>query len=86
MQATLEDISTGGLGITVPDPLQLGQSFQAVVSTLDESCTLKLCARVVHQEPVKIGNVELYHVGLEFEHPSEELRKRTRELILEMAG
>ena len=86
LQATLEDISTGGLGITVPDPLQLGQSFQAVVSTLDESCSLKLRARVIHQEPVKIGNVELYHVELEFEHPLEELKQRTQELILEMAG
>ncbi len=86
LQATLEDISTGGLGITVPDPLQLGQSFQAVVSTLDESCSLKLRARVVHQEPVTLGQAELYHVGLEFDHPSEELRDRTEELIKEMAA
>ena len=51
LQSTLDDISSGGLGITVPDPLQLGQSVQTVISTLDESCSLKLRARVVRQEP-----------------------------------
>ncbi len=86
LRATLEDISAGGLGITVPDPLELDQSFQAVISTLDERCSLKLRARVVHQEPIKVGNSEIYHVGLKFEHPSEELRDRTNELIREMAA
>jgi c-di-GMP-binding flagellar brake protein YcgR len=86
LRATLEDISAGGLGITVPDPLELDQSFQAVISTLDERCSLKLRARVVHQEPVSLGNTEIYHVGLKFEHPSEELRDRTNELIREMAA
>lgn len=86
LQATLEDISTGGLGITVPDPLQLGQSFQAVISTFDESCSLKLRARVVHQEPINLGHTELYHVGLKFEHPSDELSERTAELIREIAA
>jgi len=86
LRATLEDISAGGLGITVPDPLELDQSFQAVISTLDERCSLKLRARVVHQEPVSLGHTEIYHVGLKFEHPSEELRDRTNELIREMAA
>ena len=86
LRTTLKDISTGGLGITVPDPLELDQSFQAVISTLDERCTLKLRARVVHQEPVDIGQAQIYHVGLQFEHPSEELRDRIEELICEMAA
>ena len=86
LQATLQDISEGGLGITVPDPLQVGQSFQAVVSTMDERCSLKLRARVVHQEPISLGSTEVYHVGLKFEHPTEELRNRTNELIREMAA
>jgi c-di-GMP-binding flagellar brake protein YcgR len=86
LQATLDDISAGGLGVTVPDPLQIGQSLEAVISTLDEACTLKLRARVVRLEPIKMGNVDLYHAGLKFEHPSRELNNLTRELIVQLAG
>jgi c-di-GMP-binding flagellar brake protein YcgR len=85
LKATLEDISAGGLGITVPEPLEIGQSFQAVISTLDAGCSLKLRARVVRQEPAKMGQLEIYHVGLKFEHPTEDLNERIKELIREMA-
>jgi c-di-GMP-binding flagellar brake protein YcgR len=81
LQATLDDISAGGLGITVPEPLQIGQSLQTVISTFDESCTLKLRARVVRQDAIKLGKTEVYRAGLKFEHPTEELRERTEELI-----
>lgn len=84
LHATLEDISAGGLGVTVPDPLQIGQSLQAVVSTFDEAFTLKLRARVVRQEPIRMGNTELYQVGLKFEHPSGELNQLTGDLLSEM--
>lgn len=86
LNATLDDISAGGLGVTVPDPLQIGQSLEAVISTLDGACTLKLRARVVRLEPIKMGKVELYNVGLKFEHPSRELNNLTRELIVQLAG
>ena len=86
LNATLDDISAGGLGVTVPDPLKIGQSLEAVISTLDEGCTLKLRARVVRLEPVKMGKIELYHAGLKFEHPSRELNNLTRELIVQLAG
>lgn len=86
LHATLDDISTGGLGITVPDPLQIGQSLQAVISALDESCSLKLRARVVRQVPIAIGRAEFYQVGLKFEHPSEELNQLTNELIRKMSS
>ena len=86
LHATLEDISAGGLGVTVPDPLQIGQSLQAVISTFDEDYTLKLRARVVRQESIQMGKTELYHAGLKFEHPSEELNQLTRELIRKMAA
>jgi c-di-GMP-binding flagellar brake protein YcgR len=86
LQATLDDISAGGLGVTVPDPLQIGQSLEAVISTLDDTCTLKLRARVVRLEPIKMGKIELYHAGLKFEHPSRELNSLTRELIVQLAG
>ena len=84
LHATLEDISAGGMGVTVPDPLQIGQSLQAVISTFDEGYTLKLRARVVRQEPIQMGNTELYHAGLKFEHPSEELNQLTRDLANDM--
>lgn len=83
--STLDDISTGGLGITVPDPVQVGQSLQILISTLDESCFLKLRARVVRQEHVRLHAIEVYRVGLKFEHPSDELQKRTAELIAKIA-
>jgi c-di-GMP-binding flagellar brake protein YcgR len=84
--STLDDISAGGLGITVPDPVQIGQSLQIVIGTLDESCYLKLRARVVRQEPLKVRTMVVYRVGLKFEHPTDELKKRTNELIGKMAG
>jgi c-di-GMP-binding flagellar brake protein YcgR len=84
--ATLDDISKGGLGITVPDPLQIGQSLQIVISTLDESCSLKLRARVVRQEPLRMRATRVFRVGLKFEHPSDELKKRTDELVSKMSA
>ncbi len=86
LMSTLDDISAGGLGITVPDPLQIGQSLQIVISALNESCSLKLRARVVRQEPVKLRMMEVYRVGLTFEHPSDELKKRTNELVGKIAA
>jgi c-di-GMP-binding flagellar brake protein YcgR len=84
--STLDDISGGGLGITVPDPVQIGQSLQIVIGTLDDSCFLKLRARVVRQEKLRLRAVEVYRVGLKFEHPTDELKRRTGELIARMAA
>lgn len=81
LQAALDDISAGGLGITVPEPLEIGQSLQAVISTLDGSCNLTLRAKVVRQNVLNNGSVDVYHAGLQFEHPSRELRDLTNALI-----
>lgn len=86
LHATLDDISAGGLGVTVPDPLKIGQSLESVISTMDGEFSLKLRARVVRLEPVKMGKIQLYHAGLKFEHPSAELNKMTRDLITKMVG
>ena len=86
LQATLDDISAGGMGVTVPDPLEIGQSLQAVISTLDQGYTLKLRARVVRLKPIAMGTVILYHAGLKFEHPPGELSELTQELIEKMVG
>ena len=81
LHASLQDISAGGLGVTVPDPLQIGQSLQAVISTLDGGHTLKLRARVVRQKPILMGNIKLYQAGLKFEHPPAELSTLTHDLL-----
>ena len=87
LRSTLTDISAGGLGITVPNSMPIGQSLQMVISTLDAGgCTLKLRARVVHQKPIKMVSGTVYRIGLKFEHPSGELKKRIEELMGEMAA
>ena len=88
LRATLEDISSGGLQLTVPDPLEKGQSLLIALSNADGDCLLELRARVVHQSRVGEGDFTMYRVGLEFEHPSEALREQTQALIhaLAMAG
>ena len=84
-EATLSDISAGGMGVTVPEPLQIGQSLQAVISTLDGCVSLKLRARVVRQDTQQFGNVKVYQAGLKFEHPTEELHELTKELLSTLA-
>ncbi|MEQ9688813.1 MAG: PilZ domain-containing protein, partial [Bauldia litoralis] len=88
LRATLEDISSGGLQLTVPDALEQGQSLLIALSNADGDCLLELRARVVHQQPVGEGDFAMYRVGLKFEHPSEALREQTQALIhaLAMAG
>lgn len=73
------------MGVTVPDPLQIGQSLESVISTVDGKFSLKLRARVVRLEPIKMGKISLYQAGLKFEHPPRELNMLTRELIEKMA-
>ncbi len=86
LQATLDDISAGGMGITVPEPLHIGQSLQTVISALDGSSSLKLRARVVRQDPIKMGRVEVYRAGLKFEHHPDDLQERIDELLRKMAA
>ncbi|CAA0121548.1 Flagellar brake protein YcgR [Halioglobus japonicus] len=86
LQATLDDISAGGMGITVPEPLQIGQSLQTVISALDGSTSLKLRARVVRQDAIQLGTVEVYRAGLKFEHNAEDLQERIDELLRKMAA
>ncbi len=85
LQATLDDISAGGMGITVPEPLQIGQSLQTVISAMDGTSSLTLRARVVRQDPIKLGRVEVYRAGLKFEHHPDDLQDRIEELLSQMA-
>ena len=85
-QATLEDISTGGMLLTVPDPLGIDQSLAISLSSTDSPIGLNLRARVVHQTLVEDCDIDMYHVGLKFEHPSPGLRELTSAVINELAA
>ena len=74
LEATLKDISMGGMVITMPEPVELDKSIQLQLEGTDESYSLILRARVVRLETVEVSGYELYQVALKFEHPTEELR------------
>lgn len=74
IRATLEDISHGGLSVTVPYSFTVSQSVQLTVYGPAGIGELRLRARVMHQE-LENGKVPLYRVGLKFEHPAGDLQK-----------
>ena len=74
--AVLEDISPSGVMLTVPDPLEIDQSLLVTLSGADTHHTLSLRARVVHQTLITESGMDMYRIGLKFEHPSDELRDR----------
>ncbi len=41
---------------------------------------------MVRQEAVKMGKMEVFQVGLKFEHPEEELRALTDELLRSLSS
>ncbi len=85
LRATLEDISSGGLMITVPTPLELDQSLQIAISTTEGAYGITLRARVVRQQLTSIGNMDMYRVGLQFEHPTPELRSWVGDMLQDLA-
>jgi c-di-GMP-binding flagellar brake protein YcgR len=84
-RATLEDISSNGLMLTVLDPLELNQSLLISLSCADTPLTLALRARVLHQTAIEEGGMTIYRVGLQFEHPTEQLRERVCLVLQELA-
>ncbi len=84
-RATLEDISASGLMLAVPDPLEIGQSLQIALSSADTPFALNLRARVVHQTVIESAGLDMYRVGLQFEHPSPRLREHVSAVIRELA-
>jgi c-di-GMP-binding flagellar brake protein YcgR len=86
LHATLYDISAGGMGITVPEPMELNESLQVSISTTDDRCQLVLRARVVRQQVLDASNMRMYRVGLEFEHPSDDIKHRVSEIIHNLAS
>ena len=84
LRATLEDISAGGLMLTLPDPFELQQSLLIVLSSSDSPQTIELRARVVHQSSIPGKGMDLYRVGFAFEYPDDELRVRIATLIRQL--
>ena len=71
--------------LTVPDPLELDQSLLISLSSADTPFGLNLRARVVHQTLIEESDIDMYRVGLRFEHPDPRLRERVSTVINELA-
>ena len=84
-RATLEDISANGLSLTIPDPLEIDQSLLVSLSSADTPFGLNLRARVRHQKLIEGTGIEMYRVGLQFEHPNEQLHERITAVVEELA-
>jgi hypothetical protein len=84
-QATLENISQGGMSVTLPYPVKLDQSIQVVLSETSGTRKLTLRGRVVNQEPIKFGDTEFHQISLQFEHPSSDLQQSVQSLLRTLA-
>jgi c-di-GMP-binding flagellar brake protein YcgR len=83
--ATLEDISASGLMLTVPEPLEIDQSLLISLTSTGTDLGLNLRARVVHQTRIEEGGMEMYRIGLQFEHPTEQVRERVNAVVQQLA-
>lgn len=84
VRATLEDISRGGLGVTVPYSFSVNQSVQLTIYGGPGIGELSLRARVVHQSPVQGSDTGLFRVGLKLEHPAKDLHDLVERLLRRM--
>ncbi len=82
LKAILEDISLGGLAMTVADPLAFQEQIDVTVPDTAGDQLLVLRAKVVHQHAVKAeSGVTAYRVGLEFAPMRPETRRCLTELL-----
>lgn len=86
IRATLEDISHGGLAVTVPYSFSIDQSVQLTVYGRPVVRELRLRARVVNQTTVEDDKLQLFRVGLKFEHPTDELQSLIERLLKKLAS
>lgn len=86
IRATLEDISQGGLAVTVPYSFSPDQSVQLTVFGGPRVGELRLRARVVRQTEVADGKLRLYNVGLKFEHPTGDLQDLVAGLLKKLTS
>lgn len=81
LRAILEDISRGGLAMTVAEPLVLYEDLEVTVPDTAGDQLLILRARVVHQRAVEHDGETVYRVGLEFSGLRTETRRCLSELL-----
>lgn len=81
LKTTLEDISSGGMKITMPEPMELNKSIKVQLDGLDDAYNLSLRARVIRQQVITISDFEMYQMAIEFEHPTTELCSMVQGLI-----
>ena len=84
-QATLENISHGGMSLTLPYPVKVDQSLQLMLSETSGSGNLTLRGRVVHEEPILFGDTRVHQISLEFEHPNDILQQSVKSLLRSLA-
>jgi c-di-GMP-binding flagellar brake protein YcgR len=81
LRGILEDISAGGLLMTVSDPLVLYEEVDVSVPDLAGGALLLLHARVVNQRQAQQDGQTIYRVGLEFLGQRPEAQRLVRELL-----
>src|SRR5207248_8906370 len=81
LRAILEDISRGGLAMTVGEPLALYEDLEITVPDTGGDQLLILRAKVVHQRAVDVGDETVYRVGLEFGQLRTETRRCVEDLL-----
>ncbi|MDB4965856.1 MAG: hypothetical protein JWN44_1545 [Myxococcales bacterium] len=81
LRAILDDISRGGLAMTVADPLVLYEDLEVTVPDTGGDQLLILRARVVHQRAVEHEGHMVYRVGLEFGALRTETRRCLDDLL-----
>ena len=80
LRGILQDISAGGLLMTIPEPLSLYEDIDVTVPDLSGAELLILHARVAHQRKVTRGDHTVYQVGLEFA----EMRNEARACVVQL--
>jgi c-di-GMP-binding flagellar brake protein YcgR len=81
LRAILEDISRGGLAMTVADPLVLSEELEVTVPDTIGEQLLIVRARVMHQRAIEVDGETVYRVGLEFSNLRTEARRCLNDLL-----
>jgi len=81
LRAILDDISQGGLAMTVAEPLVLYEDLEVTVPDTGGDQLLILRARVVHQRAIEAEGQMVYRVGLEFAPMRTETRRCLNDLL-----
>jgi c-di-GMP-binding flagellar brake protein YcgR len=81
LRAILEDISRGGLAMTVAEPLALYEDLEVTVPDTGGDQLLILRAKVVHQRAAEADGEMVYRVGLEFANLRTETRRCLNDLL-----